>query len=166
MLPSGQWDVIRIAGNSGHPLFEMLLVASDEDDAERFTSYLALGALSPAVVATVDDKAALVTALFESACLSSSNQRSALCLSHLLAILRSSTPQAPVLSEKALIQRLTGAFQGMGYRHSLIEAINRAGDGTPKKAKSRGQGDVFDLPFDQRCKAVRALSAVVEVVTR
>jgi hypothetical protein len=144
----------------------MLLAASDDDDAERFTSYLALGALSPSVVATVSGKAALVTALFESACLSSSDQRSALCLTHLLAIFRTSTSEAPVLSEKALYLRLTGAFRGMGYRHSLIEAINRSGDGTPKKASSRGQGEVFDLPFEQRCKAARALSAVVGVVAR
>lgn len=151
-------------GHSDHPLFQLLLDACDAEDAGRFTACLALGALSPAVVATVSAKAELVTALFEGACLSSSDQLSALYLSHLLAILRLSTAAEPVLSPKALFQRLTGAFQGMGYKFSLIEAINRAGDGTPRKAKARGQGEVFDLPFEQRCKAVSALSAVVEVV--
>lgn len=171
-----QWDFFHLKDDgTSHPLFRRLYAAVEpleDQDNQHLAALLALGALSPAVFATVTNKQSVAISLLESACLLSHEPLRQLSYSVLLNLITTSaaTPttadgDGPLFAKSGFLI-ISAALKKFGYKFGLIEEVAKAGDGTPKKKKKlrAAQGEILDMPITMRCKAVQVIASVVEVV--
>lgn len=171
-----QWDFFHLKDDrTSHPLFRRLYAAVEpleDQDNQHLAALLALGALSPAVFATVTNKQSVANSLLESACLLSHEPLRQLSYSSLLNLITTSAAKPPTadgdgpLFAKSGFLIISAALKKFGYKFGLIEEVAKAGDGTPKKKKKlrSAQGEILDMPVAMRCKAVQVIASVVEVV--